>query len=302
MSPFGRDRIYQGVLSLILGSVSGLALGLVGGGGSILTVPLLVGVLAVAPREATTMSLVIVGIAALWGTIPHARQGRVLWGRAAMFGAVGLIGTAFGGYLNGAVAPRMLLGGFVVLMVAAGIAMLRRAGAPSPTRAVTMSGTALAYVGAGTGASVIGDLPGHRLADRMRALAGGSCPLVDHGPFVLTAIGVGFLTGFFGVGGGFLIVPALVLVLRLPMPFAVGTSLPIIAINSGTGLLSHLGAGAPIDLPITVLFTAGAIAGALVGGAFSTRLPAATLTRGFAVVVLGLAVYLAVQVIQLGGS
>ena len=91
----------------------------------------------------------------------------------------------------------------------------------------------------------------------MRALAGGSCPLVDHGPFVLTAIGVGFLLASSAVGGGFLIVPALVLVLRLPMPFAVGTSLPIIAINSGTGRCSHLGAGATIDLPITVLFDRG---------------------------------------------
>ena len=113
---------------------------------------------------------------------------------------------------------------------------------------------------------------------------------------------MGLLTGFFGVGGGFLIVPALVLVLHLPMHMAIGTSLPIIAINSGTALLGHLGASASIDVPITVLFTVGAIVGALIGGAFSHRLPSATLARSFALVVLLLAGYLAVQVIRLGGS
>ena len=123
-----------------------------------------------------------------------------------------------------------------------------------------------------------------------------ACPIVDFGPFIVTAVGVGLLTGFFGVGGGFLIVPALVVVLRLPMSKAIGTSLPIIAINSGTALLGHLGTGAPIDPSITVLFTLGAIAGGLIGGTFSTRLPAATLGRGFALVVLTLAGYLALQV------
>ena len=111
------DRIYHTVLPILLGSLTGLALGLVGGGGSILTVPLLVGVLAVPAREATTMSLVIVGITALWGTIPHARRGHVLWGRAGLFGAVGLVGTLAGGTLNGAVSQQALLGGFVLVML-----------------------------------------------------------------------------------------------------------------------------------------------------------------------------------------
>jgi uncharacterized membrane protein YfcA len=256
----------------------------------------------VAPREATTMSLVIVGIAALWGTVPHARRGHVLWGRAALFGAVGLLGTVIGGYLNGAVAQRTLLAGFVVLMVAAAIAMLRRAGALPATRVVTASGSPLAYAGAGATSTVKFGHEGHGPSGPVRRMAGGSLLPGGHAPFIVAAVGVGLLTGFFGVGGGFVIVPALVLVLRLPMPMAIGTSLPIIAINSGTGLLSHLGAGASIDIPITVLLTAGAIAGALVGGAFSTRLPPATLARVFALVVLALAAYLTIQVIHLGGS
>ena len=299
MSPIRAACIYQGVLPFLLGSIAGLALGLVGGGGSILTVPLLVGVLGVPPREATTMSLVIVGVAALWGSIPHARRGNVLWGRAALFGAVGLVGTSVGSSLNAAVAPRTLLGGFAIVMVVAAIAMLRRAGVPAMS-AATAGVPQLVYVGGGTPARATGIGPS--IADRMRARAGGSCPLVDHGPFVAAAVGVGFLTGFFGVGGGFLIVPALVLVLRLPMHLAVATSLPIIAINSGTSLVSHLGAGAAIDVPTTALFTAGAVVAALIGGTLSTRLPAAALARAFAFVVLGLAAYLVISVIQLGGS
>lgn len=287
------------LLPILLGSTAGLALGLVGGGGSILTVPLLVGVLGVAPREATTMSLVIVGISALWAALPHARRGNVRWGRAALFGAVGLVGTAIGGQLNRAVPPEALLLGFSVVMVAAAMAMLRRAGAVGRVPAVSMAVSPIVYVGVGAPTARAWAGPSQRppLSARLRALVPAHCPLIDHGPFVVTAVGVGMLTGFFGVGGGFLIVPALVLVLRLPMPIAIGTSLPIIAINSGTALAGHLAAGRQIDLPVTVLFTVGAIAGALLGGAFSTRMPAVALARAFALLVLVLAAYLAFTVL-----
>jgi uncharacterized membrane protein YfcA len=162
-----------------------------------------------------------------------------------------------------------------------------------------MAVSPIVYVGAGAPAALASGTPGTHppLTARVRSLFPAHCPLIDHGPFVATAVGVGLLTGFFGVGGGFLIVPALVLVLRLPMPIAIGTSLPIIAINSGTALAGHLAAGRQIDLPVTVLFTAGAIAGALLGGAFSTRLPAVALARAFALLVLALAAYLAFTVL-----
>ena len=131
---------------------------------------------------------------------------------------------------------------------------------------------------------------------KIRSLLPASCPLIDHGPFAAAAVGVGLLTGFFGVGGGFLIVPALVLVARLPMSKAIGTSLPIIAINSFTALAGRLGSGTSIDWRTTLLFTAGAVLAGLVAGTVSTRLPAAALGRGFALVVLTLAVYLALQI------
>ncbi len=275
-------------MAFLLGAIVGLALGLVGGGGSIITVPLLVGPLAVPAHEATTMSLVIVGVTAAWASTVHAYRGNVLWSHAIAFGAVGSVGTLAGGYLNRAVPARVLLAGFVVLMVVAAIATWRRAG----RAAVERGGATISFVPAETP-----DRASPSLRARARGLLPASCPLLDYGPFLVAAVGVGLLTGFFGVGGGFLIVPALVLVARLPMSKAIGTSLPIIAINSATALAGHLGTGISFEPSTTALFTAGAVLAGLAGGAFSTRLPAATLGRGFAMVVLSLAAYLSLQVI-----
>jgi hypothetical protein len=235
------------------------------------------------------MSLVIVGVTAAWASAAHAQRGNVLWSHAIAFGAVGSVGTLAGGYLNRSVPARVLLAGFVVLMVVAAIATWRRA-----TRATLERGGATISL---TPASATPDRAAPSLRARARALLPASCPLLDRGPFLVAAVGVGLLTGFFGVGGGFLIVPALVLVARLPMSKAIGTSLPIIAINSATALAGHLGTGISFEPSITALFTAGAVLAGLAGGALSTRLPAATLGRGFAVVVLTLAAYLSLQVI-----
>jgi len=275
-------------MAFVLGTVVGLALGLVGGGGSIITVPLLVGPLGVPAHAATTMSLVIVGITAAWASAAHARRGNVLWSRAIAFGAVGMVGTVVGGYLNRAVPARLLLAGFIVLMIVAAIATWRRAGHTDeePTR----RSVALEV------APDTGDGP-RSLRARARGLLPAACPILDYGPFLVAAIGVGLLTGFFGVGGGFLIVPALVLVARLPMDKAIGTSLPIIAINSATALAGHLGTGIAIDASLTVFFTAGAVLAGLIGGTVSARMPVATLGRGFAMVVLTLAAYLSLQVV-----
>lgn len=281
-----------------LGTIVGLALGLVGGGGSIITVPLLVGPLGVPAHAATTMSLVIVGITAGWASVFHARRGNVLWSRAVLFGGIGMAGTLAGGYLNRAVPARVLLGGFVALMIVAALATWRRA---TVTERATVTagpgGTGIARP-AGPAPLLIVPAPrGATLRSRLRALLPAACPLADHGPFIAAAAGVGLLTGFFGVGGGFLIVPALVLVASLPMSRAIGTSLPIIAINSGTALVGRLGTGIAIDPSVTILFTAGALVAGFVGGSLSTRLPPAMLGRGFALVVLTLAAYLSLQVI-----
>ncbi len=191
-------------LTLAFGVVVGLALGLVGGGGSILTVPILVYALGESVHLATGTSLAIVGANALIGAWDHARAGRVRLRTALIFGGAGIFGAFAGTYLNHLASGRIILLGFAVLMLAAAVAMARV-----------------------------------HLGDRQ-----GRATLTSVSPRVVGAgLAVGVLTGFFGVGGGFLIVPALVLVLGLPMRAAVGTSLLVIAINSAAALLGHLHGG-----------------------------------------------------------
>ena len=243
------------VVSVLLGLLIGLALGLLGGGGSILTVPALVYVVGIPAAAATGTSLAIVGTTALVGAVRHMQAGRVNLQTALGFGMASMAGSVVGSMLGRDVAPELLLALFALLMVGAAAAMLwpPRA-APSPAS------------------------PG--LPALIRAAPAG--------------LAVGVMTGFFGVGGGFLIVPALVLVVGLPMRQAVGTSLIVIALASAAGLVTHLGAGA-IDLRVTGLFLAGGVLGMLTGARFAGRLPELTLRRAFALLVLALAGYLLVR-------
>lgn len=194
------------LLAVVFGSLIGLLLGLVGGGGSILTVPILVYVLDQGVHEATATSLVIVGATALIGAVPHARAGRVAIRTALLFGGSGIAGAFAGTALNARVSGPviLLLFGLLMLAVAARMAVGSR---PVPGE--------------------VDDAP--LIGFRWEVVASG--------------LVVGVLTGFFGVGGGFLIVPALVLVLGLPMRLAVGTSLVVIAINAAAGIVAHLGSG-----------------------------------------------------------
>lgn len=242
------------ILAILFGALIGLLLGLVGGGGSILTVPILVYVLGEGVHEATATSLVIVGSTALVGMVPHARAGRVAPATALVFGGAGIVGAFVGAYLNRLVSGSviLLLFGILMLVVAAKMAMRRTQDA-----------------GAG--------------AER-----------IVHGvrwPVLVSGLGVGLLTGFFGVGGGFLIVPALVLVLGFPMRLAVGTSLAIIAINSAAGVLAHLGSGG-IDLGLAALFVLGGLAGATLGGRLAGHVDEPKLSRGFAALVALVGLYL----------
>lgn len=233
------------VLAILFGTLIGLMLGLVGGGGSILTVPILVYVIGQGVHEATATSLVIVGLTALSGALPHARAGRVVLPTALLFGGSGIAGAFAGAWLNARVSGPviLLLFGVLMVVVAARMAVGRR-----PPE--------------GVGAEVNGF--------RWQVVVAGMI--------------VGVMTGFFGVGGGFLIVPALVLALALPMRVAVGTSLVIIAINSGAGVLAHLRAGG-IDLAIALLFVVGGFVGATAGGRWAGRIDETRLSRGFAALV-----------------
>lgn len=275
-------------VAVAAGLLIGLSLGSLGGGGSILTVPALVYLLHQSPHAATTGSLLVVGITALAGTVAHLREGRVRLGPGIVFGLLGVAGSYVGTRLSSSVDPHVLLTAFSALMLVAVVAMSRRRHAPLE---VHVDGD-----GDGDG----GDLPtggatwGALAVGRPAVLLGG----LDRAGVVrllAAATGVGLLTGFFGVGGGFVIVPALVLALRFPMPEAIGTSLLVIAINSATAIAARLGGHVHLDWPLLAEFTAAAIAGSLVGNRVASRVHPARLTRAFTVLLVAVAVYTAAR-------
>ena len=242
------------VEEILFGAGIGLLLGLVGGGGSIITVPILVYAIGLTPHQATATSLVIVGLSALSGAIPHAREGRVDFRTAVAFGISGILGAFAGTWVNQRVSGPLilLLFGVLMLVVAARMAFGRKPAARPD------------------------DFHRHPLAVPVAGLA------------------VGLMTGFFGVGGGFLIVPALVLALGLPMRIAVGTSLVIIAINSASGVVAHLPTGG-IEAGVAAVFVLGGFIGSQIGGRLAGRIDDAKLSKGFAALVAAIGVFLIVR-------
>ncbi len=239
------------ILGLVLSAAIGLSLGLIGGGGSILTVPILVYLLGVAPHEAVTMSLAVVGATSLFGSFLHYLKDNLDLRGGAIFGLAGVIGAFLGAPLTKLVSPELLLLLFGTLMlVVAGVMIARRGGS--------------------------GEEKKHHSHPVQAVLAG---------------LGVGVLTGFLGVGGGFLIVPALVFFGGLDMRKAVGTSLFVIFLNCIAGLAAHLGGGG-FDLSLTAAVMGLAVGGAVVGTVISNRMPAQRLQKVFALLVLGVGVVL----------
>lgn len=259
-------------LALALGLAIGASLGALGGGGSVLTVPALVYALGESPTPATTASLVIVGITAVAGTGGHARAGRVRWCTGTVFGLTGIAASFAGTWANRAVDPHVLLLAFAALMLLAGAGMLRQ----SATARTAAARTAVEPEQPAMGAPSLRGPSGRGAAVKV----------------VLAGLAVGFLTGFFGVGGGFVIVPALIVVLRYPMPDAVGTSLFVIAVNSGGALAARAG-HETFHWEVIVPFTIAAIVGSLAGNRIADRVAAPVLTRAFVVLLLGVAAYVA---------
>ena len=250
------------LLAIPLGLLVGVTLGTLGGGGSILTVPALVYAIGESPQRATTASLVIVGVTALTGAAGHARAGRVRWGSGLAFGVIGVGGSVLGSALNKLVNPNVLLLAF------AGLVLL--------TAAVMMQRSAR-----------------RRSTPRPASRAAGGGPTVKRMlEVVVVGSMVGFMTGFFGVGGGFVVVPGLVLALGFSMPEAVGTGLLVIAINSVIALAARGGVGS-LNWAIVAPFAVAAMAGSLAGYRVAGRVPAAQLERIFAVLLVVLAIYMA---------
>ena len=249
------------IAALGLGAVIGLLLGLLGGGGSILAVPALIYGAGIPLAAAVPTSLLVVGISSATAVVPRLRTGQVQWRIAGVFAVTGA-GAAFAGAtVNRLLNPRLVLLGFAGLMIVAGLRMLREH---------TTIGGDCALPGGGV--NWRGCLP--------KAIAAG--------------ITVGLLTGLFGVGGGFLIIPALVLLLGLPMSVAVATSLVIIVTNSLAGFAAHIG-DAHIDYPIAAAFTLAAVAGSLPAARLASRLPAERLRHWFAYLVFAVAVFVVAQ-------
>ncbi|GAB5602652.1 sulfite exporter TauE/SafE family protein [Thermus sp. FJN-A] len=243
-------------LALLGALLIGLSLGLLGSGGSILTVPVLVYLLGEPPKQAIAESLLIVGGIALLGAVPYALRGLVDWRNVLLFGLPGMAGTYLGAWSSRFVSGEVQLLTFALVMLLAAYFMAR----PAPLRA-----------------------KGERKAWKI----------------LLDGLAVGALTGFVGVGGGFLIVPALVLLGGLPMHLAVGTSLLIIALKSFAGFYKYLhllpALGLSVNYATAGLFVLVGTLGGVVGGRLAVRLPQESLKRGFALFLVVMGVFIVAQ-------
>jgi len=290
------------LLALPLGLLVGLALGALGGGGSILAVPALVYAVGLGPKEAVTTSLVVVGVAALGGMVGHRRAGRVRVAAGLWFSLAGVAGSLLGSRLNRAVDPDVLLAAFAGVMVIAAWRMEVTARTRDRVAAAVSVRTCSPPVGiASTSPSTSVSAPAAHIDATSVDETSAATPVAPTRhkarPRLSTIIKVvaagtvvGFMTGFFGVGGGFIIVPALVLALGFDMPSAVGTSLLVIAVNCAVALASRL-ATTGVDWHVALPFTIAALAGAAAGNRLAGRTRASTLLRWFAVVLVVVASY-----------
>ncbi|MER6577839.1 sulfite exporter TauE/SafE family protein [Nonomuraea sp. NPDC050227] len=245
------------VLIVAASLLVGVSLGVLGGGGSILTVPILVYLAGQDTKEAIATSLFVVGVTSLAALVPHARARRIRWRTGLLFGAFSMAGAYGGGRLAEYVPGTALLVAFALMMLATAVAMLRRPRNP-----------------------------------RKRARpAHGDLPLPH---IAAEGLVVGAVTGLVGSGGGFLVVPALALLGGLPMGVAVGTSLLVIAMKSFAGLAGHL-AGVAIDWRLALIVTASAVIGSLAGGRLAGRIPQDALRTAFGWFVVVMGVFVLVQ-------
>lgn len=249
-------------IAIVLGLAIGMVVGSVGGGGAILALPVLIYVLDEPVGPASTASLVVVSLAAAVGAGSLARHGRVCWRLAFTFAAPAAVGSLLGTFASHAVGASALVLAFVPVMLVAAFATWQRSGEVTEE---------------------------------------GGCPHPPLARVLVAGLGVGVLTGFFGVGGGFVIVPVLTLWLGAGFRRAVATSLVIICLTGLAALASHLLTGSRPDLATTAVVAGSTGVGALAGTLVGERLPQAVLRRGFAVIVAAVALGLLADVLVLGG-
>jgi uncharacterized membrane protein YfcA len=232
------------LIALLGAALIGLSLGLTGAGGSIITLPVLVYLAGLPPKDAVGLSLFVVGAAALVGAVQRLRSGEIHLKAGLMFALSGMAGATGGAQLTPLVSGRVLMIIFAILMLVVAINMLRSSKIEPPINA--------------------------------------ECRPVR---CLLAGLGVGMLTGFIGVGGGFLLMPALVRFAKLPLRVATGTSLAVISFNSAAGFVSHYGE-APPRWTMAFVFAGIAATGVMVGSNFAKRLPVARLRQAFALMVI----------------
>jgi uncharacterized membrane protein YfcA len=257
------------ILAILAGAATGIVLGLFGSGGSIIATPALLYLLDVAPKSAIAMSLGIVAVTATIAALDNWKRGNVDVSVAVVFGLFGVAGTYAGARLGVVTPVAIQLTVFALVMYAAAWRMLK------PAR-LAVPASVDASVSASGGAAAL-------------PCTGLFSPCMAH--MALHGIGVGVLTGFVGVGGGFLIVPALVLLSRIPMKIAVGTSLAIVAAKSYAGFAGYMGA-VPIDWALMGGFTAVTVVASFAGTRIAHRFSQDTLKRAFAVFLLFVATYI----------
>jgi uncharacterized membrane protein YfcA len=254
------------VIAAVLAVFIGMAVGLLGGGGSILTTPLLVYVAGFDPKEAITASLFVVAITSIFGLIGHARAGRVIWKTGVLFGVAGMVGAFIGGQIGSRLPGIVLLVAFAIMMGVTAVAMIR----------------------------------GRK---QVAGKSHGGRPIVR---ILIDGLVVGLVTGLVGAGGGFLVVPALVLLGGLAMPNAVATSLLVVAMKSIAGFFGYalsFGGGSVVqwnpeiqlDWPVILIVTGAAIIGALIGSRLVGLIHPDLLRKIFGWFVLVMAVFILVQ-------
>lgn len=246
-------------ITYLLSVAVGITIGVFGGGGAILMVPILSYVTGLDTESAVTASLFIVGATSLFSTFLHARpvdsakQSNVRWGLGAIFGVVAMAGAFIGGQLTPLVPSVVVMTIFAVMMIGSGIGM-------------------------------ICDCRGYGARGAFNEVS----PVWRCGRILITALAIGVLSGLVGAGGGFLIVPALTLLIGFSAPVAVGTSLLVVAMQSASGFASHL-LSTPVEWFLILILTCLAMAGTIIGSAIAKKLPAESLKRAFGVFVLVMA-------------
>lgn len=292
--------------ALAVGALIGLVVGALGAGGGILSVPALIYLLGVAPHEATSASLVIVlftALAALGGRIG---KNTICYQIALVFAALATVGTWLGSLANQAVSSDLLMYAFALLLACVGLVMLRRAypglfrvvprvgGAGLNNDGVAGSGSYVAGGAGGDGAAAADNAGGTSSTPALRAVSAmGEVTSIGAAPLwrvALVATITGALTGFFGVGGGFAIVPALTLVLHLPIKRAASTSLLIMTITALVALVARAQTSLNVDLGVIGAFTVASMLGSVAGAPLTRKVSSQKLTASFAMLLLAVAV------------